>query len=83
MHSLKKLVYCMISITAISYQLKAVCHEPLAVMLKYLYFDLSISEDRERSVHYSSTIKTQCNRKPSVSGKAQIVAKVNFLHCPQ
>ena len=40
-------------------QFKAVCHEPLAVMLKYLYFDLSISEERERSVHYSSTTKTQ------------------------
>ena len=40
-------------------QFKAVCHEPVAVMLKYLHFDLSISEERERSVHYSSTTKTQ------------------------
>ena len=44
MHSLKKLVYCMISITAISVvQFKAVCHEPVAVlMLEYVYFDLSV-----------------------------------------
>ena len=44
MHSLKKLVYCMISITAISVvQFKAVCHKPVAVlMLEYIYFDLSV-----------------------------------------
>ena len=43
-NSLKKLVYCMISITAISVvQFKAVCLEPLAVlMLEYVYFDLSV-----------------------------------------
>ena len=43
-NSLKKLVYCMISITAISVvQFKAVCHKPVAVlMLEYIYFDLSV-----------------------------------------
>ena len=43
-NSLKKLVYCMISITAISVvQFKAGCLEPLAVlMLEYIYFDLSV-----------------------------------------
>ena len=40
-------------------QFKAVCHEPVTVTLKYLYFDLSVSEERERSVHCSCTIKTQ------------------------
>ena len=33
-------------------QFKAVCHEPVAVMLKYLYFDPRVSEERERSLHY-------------------------------
>ena len=33
-------------------QFKAVCHEPVVVMLQYLYFDLSVSEERGRSVHY-------------------------------
>ena len=32
-------------------QFKAVCHEPVAAMLKYLYFDLSVSQERERSAH--------------------------------
>ena len=43
-NSLKKLVYCMISITAISVvQFKAVCLEPLAVLiLEYVYFDLNV-----------------------------------------
>ncbi|MCG8405987.1 MAG: hypothetical protein MI923_12395, partial [Phycisphaerales bacterium] len=33
-------------------QFKAVCHKPVAVMLKYLYFDLNVSEERQRSLHY-------------------------------
>ena len=33
-------------------QFKAVCHEPVAVMLKYLYFHLSVSEEKERSLYY-------------------------------
>ena len=57
MHSLK-LVYCMISITAIWYNLSCLSRASRSYA-EYLYFDLSVSEERERSVYYSCTIKTQ------------------------
>ena len=90
-NSLKKLVYCMISITAISVvQFKAVCLEPLAVlMLEYIYFDLSVFGSlRSRRLQVVGTRKNGRARRrhsltPCVSpSRAPVLSFARYFQAP-